>query len=109
MLVDFPVICPWKDPSGDSAYHLYPLLIDPKRTNTSRGKLFTFLRDAGIGVNVHYIPVHTQPFYQQFGFQAGDFPISESYYAQEISLPIFYDLTFDEQNSVVETIHSALM
>ena len=109
LLADLPVICPWKDPSGDSAYHLYPLLIDSKRTNTNRGKLFTFLRDAGIGVNVHYIPVHTQPFYQQFGFQAGDFPISESYYAQEISLPIFYDLTFDEQNSVVETIHSALI
>ena len=107
LLSNLPVICPWKDPSGDSACHLYPLLIDSKRTNTSRSKLFTFLRNAGFGVNVHYIPVHTQPFYQQFGFQAGDFPKSESYYAQEISLPLFYDLTFDEQNSVVETIHSA--
>ena len=107
LLSDLPVICPWKDPSGDSACHLYPLLIDSKRTNTSRSKLFTFLRNAGFGVNVHYIPVHTQPFYQQFGFQAGDFPKSEAYYAQEISLPLFYDLTFDNQNSVVETIHSA--
>ena len=107
LLSNLPVICPWRDPSGNSACHLYPLLIDSKRTNTSRSKLFTFLRNAGFGVNVHYIPVHTQPFYQQFGFQAGDFPKSESYYAQEISLPLFYDLTFNEQNSVVETIHSA--
>ena len=107
LLSDLPVICPWKDPSGDSACHLYPLLIDSKRTNTSRSKLFKILRNAGFGVNVHYIPVHTQPFYKQFGFQAGDFPKSESYYAQELSLPLFYDLTFDEQNSVVETIHSA--
>ena len=107
LMVDLPVVCPWKDPRGDSACHLYPLLIDSKRTNTSRSKLFAYLRNAGFGVNVHYIPVHTQPFYQQFGFQAGDFPKSESYYAQEISLPLFYDLTFNEQNSVVETIHSA--
>ena len=107
LLSDLPVICPWKDPKGESACHLYPLLIDSKWTNTSRSKLFKFLRNAGFGVNVHYIPVHTQPFYQQFGFQAGDFPKSESYYAQEISLPLFYDLTFDEQNLVVETIHSA--
>ena len=106
LLSNLPVICPWKDPSGESACHLYPLLIDSKRTNTSRSKLFNFLRNAGFGVNVHYIPVHTQPFYRQFGFQTGDFPKSESYYAQEISLPLFYDLTFEEQNSVVETIHS---
>ena len=108
LLSNLPVICPWKDPSSDSACHLYPLLVDTEQTNVTRNKIFSILRSAGIQVNVHYIPVHTQPFYRQFGFQAGDFPKSEIYYSKEISLPLFYDLTYDEQNLVVENIKLAL-
>ena len=108
LLSNLPVICPWKDPSSASACHLYPLLVDTEQTNVTRKKIFSILRSAGIQVNVHYIPVHTQPFYRQFGFQEGDFPKSEIYYSKEISLPLFYDLTYDQQNLVVENIQLAL-
>ena len=108
LLSNLPVICPWKDPSGASACHLYPLLVDTEQTKVTRNKIFSKLRSAGIQVNVHYIPVHTQPFYRQFGFQVGNFPRSEIYYSNEISLPLFYDLTYDQQNLVVEIIKSAL-
>ena len=61
------------------------------------------LRKDDIGVNLHYIPVHTQPYYQQLGFQLGDFPQAEPYYRQVISLPLYYRLTEADQDRVIQT------
>ena len=108
MLSDLPVIRPWQSPQGLSAYHLYPILIDTERAAQDRLFVFTELRNSGIGVNVHYIPVHTQPYYQSFGFGFGDFPVSEWFYSREISLPMFYALTDEQQQFVVDRVRSAV-
>jgi dTDP-4-amino-4,6-dideoxygalactose transaminase len=83
-----------------SAFHLYTVRVDPQRSSKGRLEVFEYLRAADIGVNVHYIPVHTQPYYRGMGFREGDFPEAESYYAQALSLPLFPDLGDQEQDYV---------
>ena len=73
-----------------------------------RRRVFDALRAAGIGVNVHYIPVHTQPDYARFGFLHGDFPVAEAYYERAISLPLYPLLTKPEQDQVVAALRDAL-
>jgi dTDP-4-amino-4,6-dideoxygalactose transaminase len=72
-------------------------------------EVFEGLREAGIGVNLHYIPVHTQLYYQNLGFQNGDFPESESYYREAISLPMFQGLTNAQQDEVVEALKRVVL
>jgi dTDP-4-amino-4,6-dideoxygalactose transaminase len=79
--------------------------VDPARSPLNRRQLFDGLRTAGIGVNVHYIPVHTQPHYRRLGFAPGQFPAAEAYYAQAISLPMFPTLTDDQQGTVIAALH----
>lgn len=84
------------------AYHLYPLVVN---RNIDRKELFTYLRAASIGVQVHYIPVHFQPFYKKnFGYGTGDFPMAESIYTGEISLPMYYSLSQPDQDYVIEKV-----
>lgn len=84
------------------AYHLYPILLAPE---INRRDLFNYLRLHNIGVQVHYIPVHLQPYYRRwFGYKPGDFPVAEDFYFREISLPIFPGLTMEQQNFVIDTI-----
>ncbi len=81
--------------------NLYPIQV---KTSKDRGRIFNFLKHENIGVNVHYIPIHTQPFYQKMGFKKGDFPNSEKYYSREISIPLHHNLTLMEQDKIVENI-----
>ena len=74
----------------------------------SRSKIFSELKKNDIGVNVHYIPVHTQPYYQKLGYGYGDFPVSEAYYSNTISLPLFSQMTFNDQDYVVETLKTII-
>ena len=108
LLSDLPLTLPWQAPDGYSAFHLYVVRVDGTRTGTSRRRLFDTLRDANIGVNVHYIPVHTQPYYQQMGFTAGMFPEAERYYAEAISLPMFAGMTEEQQDRVVKVLCEGL-
>ncbi|MEN9358847.1 MAG: hypothetical protein RL095_382 [Verrucomicrobiota bacterium] len=97
----------WQAEQADtrSAYHLFTIqLHEPAR----RLELFKSLRAAGIGVNVHYIPVHTQPHYRRLGFQEGQFPAAEAYYAGAISLPMFPVITQPQFRKVVDTLRSLL-
>jgi len=88
-----------------SAYHLYPLQIDFQKINISKLELFNKMKQSGINLQVHYIPVHLQPFYRKnYRFQKGDYPISEKFYQNEVSLPVYPDLTIDEQVKVIENI-----
>ncbi|WP_024872841.1 UDP-4-amino-4,6-dideoxy-N-acetyl-beta-L-altrosamine transaminase [Tolumonas lignilytica] len=104
-LKNLPLTTPYQDPDAFSAYHLYPVVLhDPSK----RLAVFNTLRAANIGVNVHYIPVHTQPYYQSLGHKQGNYPIAESYYAGTISLPIYPQMTNDEQDYVIQTIKNAL-
>lgn len=107
-LAGLPVVCPWQHPDGHSGLHLYVVRLDLGRTTRSHREVFDALRAAGIGVNLHYIPVHTQPYYAAMGFAAGDFPEAEAYYREAISLPMFPTLTFEQQDRVVAALASAL-
>jgi dTDP-4-amino-4,6-dideoxygalactose transaminase len=107
-LADVPVIRPWQHPDTLSAWHLYVIQVDPLRTSIARGTLFDRLRAADIGVNVHYIPVHTQPYYAQLGFAPGHCPAAERYYANAISLPLYSAMTEAQQSAVLDAVRGAL-
>ncbi len=87
-----------------SAYHLYVIRVAPE----VRGEVFARLRGHGIGVNVHYIPIHLQPYYRARGFTEGAFPNAEEYYAGAITIPLFPDLRTDEQDRVIDAVRRAL-
>lgn len=91
-----------------SAYHLYVIRVSIEETGRSRAQIFARLREAGIGVNVHYIPVHTQPYYHRLGFRHEDFPNAVRYYEGAISLPLYYGLTDEQQQYIVEKLKEAL-
>ena len=108
MLLDLPVATPAQNPDCFSAYHLYVIKVEDSHGIISRRSVFEHLRSADIGVNVHYIPVHTQPYYRALGFAQGDYPNAEQYYSQAISLPMFPKLTDADQSYVVDTLAQAL-
>lgn len=90
-----------------SGLHLYVIQIDDE-LGDCRAEVFARLRASGIGVNVHYIPVHTQPFYARLGFSTGDYPAAENYYRRAISLPMYHTLSSEEQDQVVSALRHAL-
>ena len=91
---------PYKNSKNKSALHLYVIQVE----SSQHRRIFHELRENNIGVNLHYIPVHTHPYYQKLGFVWGDFPNSEDYYRRAISLPMFPTLTEVEQTFVIETV-----
>ncbi|MBK4729527.1 UDP-4-amino-4,6-dideoxy-N-acetyl-beta-L-altrosamine transaminase [Oxynema sp. CENA135] len=108
LLADFPLTRPWQHPDTQSSWHLYVIRLNLAQIERTHRQVFEALRAANIGVNLHYIPVHTQPYYQQFGFKWGQFPEAESYYREAISLPLYYGLTEVEQDYIVETLAEVL-
>jgi UDP-4-amino-4,6-dideoxy-N-acetyl-beta-L-altrosamine transaminase len=107
-LADLPLILPRRPFGSRSSLHLYVVQIDHDRTQLTRREVFGRLRAAGVGVNVHYIPVHTQPYFCDLGFRAGQFPVSESYYSRCISIPMFAGLTDSDQALVIRALHEAM-
>ena len=104
LLQDMPVVRPMQTADAYSAYHLYPVRVPP----ADRLRVFERLREAGIGVNVHYIPVHLQPYYRAMGFEPGDYPEAERYYAEAISLPLYPTMSEAQQDQVVAALRSAV-
>jgi dTDP-4-amino-4,6-dideoxygalactose transaminase len=92
----------------ESSWHLYVVEINGMRSGVSRAAVFSRLREQGIGVNVHYIPIHLQPYYRRLGFHPGQFPNSERYYEGALSLPLFPRMTPAQQDRVVATLGEAL-
>ena len=109
LLSTLPVICPWQNTNSNSSYHLYPITLDTSKSQTGRKEVFDYMRSNGVGVNVHYIPVHLQPYYSSKGFKLGDFPNSENYYDNALTLPLFSAMTDNDQIKVVEILQQALM
>ena len=103
-----PLILPVERPDCISSHHLYVVRLSAQAASQRRLQLFNDLRVAGIGVNVHYIPVHLQPWYCQFGFRAGDFPAAEAFYEQSITLPLFPAMTTAQQHEVIHAVRKAL-
>ena len=108
-LANLPVTRPWQDPSTDSSWHLYVIRLASDQIKKGQRQVFEELRKAGIGVNLHYIPVHFQPFYQRLGFKRGDFPEAERYYQEAVTLPLFPRLTHEEVNIVVAQLRMTLL
>ena len=107
LLADLPVTPPYQAPGTYSAYHLYVITLQPGTAPHST--VFERLRASDIGVNLHYIPVHLQPYYSEMGFAPGDFPASEAYYAGAISIPMYPGLTEVAQDQVVAALKDALI
>ena len=101
LLKDLPIVTPWQDPDSYSGLHLYVIRLKLEEISQTHKGVFEALRNAGIGVNLHYIPVHTQPYYKKrFGFEDEDYPESMKYYSEAISLPMYPDLTAENQTTV---------
>ena len=109
ILKDLPVILPYQIPESYSGLHLYVIRLKLGELKASRKQVFEALRAKGIGVNVHYIPVHTQPYYENLGFKLGDFPVAEAYYDSAISLPMYPDLTDAQIQYVYESLKEVLV
>jgi len=108
LLADLPLTLPQAQEQAQSAWHLYVVRLQPERIRRSHREVFEALREAGVGVNLHYIPVHLQPYYRDLGFAAGDFPEAERYYAEAISLPLFPALEDEQQTYVVEQLRQLI-
>lgn len=108
LLENLPVTTPWQHPDSYSGLHLYPIRLQLKNIQKSHRQVFEFLREQGIGVNLHYIPVHLQPYYQCMGFKSGDYPQAEDYYLEAISIPMYAVLSESEQDFVVSSLKKLL-
>ncbi|MFT4994870.1 MAG: UDP-4-amino-4,6-dideoxy-N-acetyl-beta-L-altrosamine transaminase [Paraglaciecola sp.] len=104
-LEDLPLILPPIHEGSHSAWHLYMLELQ----GHDRLSIFEALRRKGVGVNVHYIPIHLQPYYQGLGFKAGDFPNAEIFYQNALTIPIFPGMTADEQDKVIQSLKEVLV
>lgn len=106
-LAGLPLTTPWQHPDSQSSYHLYPVRIGPE-SPLGRSAVYRALRERGIAPNVHYIPIHTQPYYRARGFSAGDFPQAEAYYREALSLPMYPGLSDDQQGHVIASLKEIL-
>jgi len=108
LLANLPITLPWQHPDSHSAYHLYVIRLQLDNIRASHLQVFEALRAKDIMVNLHYIPVHTQPYYQQMGFKLGAYPEAEQYYHEAISIPMHPTLATEEQDFVVSSIKEAI-
>ncbi|WP_182009799.1 UDP-4-amino-4,6-dideoxy-N-acetyl-beta-L-altrosamine transaminase [Vibrio sp. B1FLJ16] len=108
LLQSLPVVLPYQLDNTYSGLHLYVIRLELEKIALSHKEVFDSLRKNGIGVNLHYIPVHTQPYYKKMGFHAGDFPESERYYQEAISLPMFHSMSNEQQDEVVSVLSEIL-
>lgn len=107
MLRGLPVRIPYQLPELVSSRHLYVILLDMEG-DVTKAEIFSALRQGGIGVNLHYIPIHTQPYYRKLGFDGQSFPVAEGYYSQALSIPLYPSMTEEDQLNVVRQLKIAL-
>jgi len=107
-LSDLPLVLPYQHPDSYSAFHLYVIRLQLDRIQRTHRQVFEELRARDIFVNLHYIPVHTQPYYQRLGFRIGDFPAAESYYREALSIPLYVGLTDEDQDRVITALREVV-
>jgi len=108
LLTGLPVTAPWQHADSYSGLHLYVIRLQLDKIQKTHRQVFEALRELGIGVNLHYIPVHTQPYYERMGFKPDDFPQSQTYYQEAISIPMFQTMTDEQQDEVVQALKKSL-
>ncbi len=104
LLKALPIVLPYQLENTYSGLHLYVIRLDLEKISLTHKEVFDCLRNNGVGVNLHYIPVHTQPYYEKMGFSENDFPESVRYYNTAISLPMFHTMTYEQQDKVVQIL-----
>jgi dTDP-4-amino-4,6-dideoxygalactose transaminase len=104
LLSIFPVEVPWQNKDCYSSYHLYVIRLKLNEIKKSQRQIYQEIRDAGVLINLHYIPVYRQPYYENRGFVSGYCIEAEKYYTEVISIPLYSALTEEQQNRVVTTI-----
>lgn len=108
LLTGLPVTAPWQHADSYSGLHLYVIRLQLDKIQKTHRQVFEALRELGIGVNLHYIPVHTQPHYERMGFKPDDFPQSQTYYQEAISIPMFQTMTDEQQDEVIAALRVAV-
>ena len=108
LLFGLPVTIPWQSSDGYSSLHLYVIRLKLGEIDVGHRDVFETLRNVGIGVNLHYIPVYRQPYYEKLGFKAGYCPEADRYYAEAISLPMYFGLTIQQHDKVISALTSAI-
>lgn len=109
LLKDLPVTLPWQHKDSYSGLHLYVIRLQLDKISKTHLEVFEGMREADILVNLHYIPVHMQPYYQKMGFEVGQFPQAEQYYKEAISIPMFPTMTEEQQDKVIATLKELLL
>lgn len=108
LLGDLPVTVPWQSRDSYSSFHLYVIRLNLQEIGKSKRMIFDELRANGIGVNVHYIPVHTQPYFRKLNHDYGELPEAESYYQEAITLPLFHTMTNRQQDRCVTELRNVI-
>jgi len=106
-LTDLPIQTPWQHEDSYSGYHLYVIRLELSKIDKSHLQVYEVLRGEGVLVNLHYIPVYRQPYYEKMGFIAGHCPQAESYYLEAISIPMYFGLTKLQQDHVIDALMKA--
>ena len=107
-LAGLSIQTPWQQPDAYSAYHLYLIRIKLNQSGITQRQVYDAMQAAGINVNLHYIPIYRQPWYEAMGFKAGYCPEAEKYYQQVLSIPMYPTLTNAEQGKVISVLHESL-
>lgn len=108
LLQELPLVTPHVMEGANPSWHIYVVRAAFSQIGKTKQQVFEEMREHGIVLNLHYIPVHRQPYYEKLGFRQGDFPQSEKYYEETFTLPLYYDLTNDEQDRIVESLRQTL-
>jgi len=108
LLAGLPVGVQAPQAEAESAWHLFVVRLQGDNLQRSHREVFDGMRAAGVGVNLHYIPIHLQPYYRELGFKPGDFPQAEAYYAGALSLPMYPGLSDAQQDHVVDSLRGLL-
>ena len=109
LLSDLPITLPQQLTNTSSSWHLFIVRFNLNKIGKTQSQIFDECRAAGIGVNLHYIPVHLQPYYSDLGFKQGDYPAAEAYYANAISIPLFHSMTDAQQDEVVRVVKEIVL
>ena len=108
LLADMPIITPWQQTDSYSGYHLYVIRLKLHEINKTQRQIYNALHAAEILVNLHYIPIYRQPYYEKIGYKIGYCPEAEQYHQQALSIPMYPSLTTAEQDKVISVLHEAL-
>ena len=109
LLKDLPLKTPHQSEDTNSSWHIYVVRLDRSAVKKSKVQIFDEMRARGVTLNLHYIPVHTQPYYERLGHRPGECPAAMEYYAEAFTLPLYYRLTDEQQDYVVESLRAVLL